>query len=65
METKIFLKPHELNTLREIRRASSDKNILNAQKLQKTAIVYHLQRIKVSIAQRLKVNHLQRVKVNH
>lgn len=33
METKIFLKPHELNTLREIRRASSDKNILNAQKL--------------------------------
>ena len=33
--------------------------------MQKTAIVYHLQRIKVSIAQRLKVNHLQRVKVNH
>ena len=33
--------------------------------VQKTAIVYHLQRIKVSIAQRLKVNHLQRVKVNH
>jgi len=33
--------------------------------LQTTGIVYHLQRIKVSIAQRSKVNHLQRMKVNH
>jgi hypothetical protein len=34
-------------------------------KLQKTGIVYHPQRINVSIARRVKVNHLERVKVNH
>ena len=34
-------------------------------KLQKTGIVYHPQRIKVSIVRRVKVNHLQRTKVNH
>ncbi len=33
--------------------------------VQKTGIVYHLQRIKVSIVQRVKVNHLRRTKVNH
>lgn len=33
METKILLKPNELQTLREIRRTSSDKNVLNVQKL--------------------------------
>lgn len=35
------------------------------QKVQKTGIVYHPQRIKVSIVRRVKVNHLQRMKVNH
>lgn len=34
-------------------------------RLQKTGIVYHPQRIKVSIVRRVKVNHLQRMKVNH
>jgi hypothetical protein len=34
-------------------------------RVQKTGIVYHPQRIKVSIAQRVKVNHPQRIKVNH
>jgi len=38
---------------------------IKAFKLQKTDIVYHPQRIKVSIVRRVKVNHLQRVKVNH
>ncbi|MGZ0017655.1 hypothetical protein [Yeosuana sp. AK3] len=33
--------------------------------LQKTGIVYHPQRIKLSIVRRVKVNHLQRTKVNH
>ena len=33
--------------------------------LQKTGIVYHPQRIKVSIVRRVKVNHPQRTKVNH
>jgi hypothetical protein len=33
--------------------------------VQKTGIVYHPQRIKVSIVRRVKVNHLQRMKVNH
>ena len=34
-------------------------------KMQKTGIVYHPQRIKVSIVRRVKVNHPQRTKVNH
>jgi superfamily I DNA/RNA helicase len=33
--------------------------------VQKTGIVYHPQRIKVSIVRRVKVNHLERVKMNH
>jgi len=33
--------------------------------MQKTDIVYHPQRVKVSIARRVKVNHPQRMKVNH
>src|SRR5690606_11373388 len=33
--------------------------------VQTTGIVYHLQRIKLSIAQWVKVNHLERMKVNH
>ncbi len=45
------------------------KEIENIQQItilmQKTGIVYHPQRINVSIARRVKVNHLERVKVNH
>lgn len=33
--------------------------------LQKTAILSHPQRIKVSIARRMKLSHLQRTKVSH
>lgn len=33
MDTKWFLKPSEVNTLREIRRTSADKSVMNAQKL--------------------------------
>ena len=49
----------------ELRKIAEFENMYFKPIMQKTAIVYHLQRIKVSIAQRLKVNHLQRVKVNH
>ncbi len=41
------------------------KNLLSGNLVQKTGIVYHPQRIKVSIVRRVKVNHLQRMKVNH
>jgi len=33
--------------------------------VQKTDIVYHPQRVNVSIVRRVKVNHPQRMKVNH
>ena len=45
--------------------ASTGKTYLYNPKVQKTGIVYHPQRIKVSIVRRVKVNHLQRMKVNH
>lgn len=42
-----------------------DLSLVTLSKLQKTGIVYHPQRIKLSIVRRVKVNHLQRTKVNH
>ncbi|WP_047418254.1 hypothetical protein [Cellulophaga sp. Hel_I_12] len=40
-------------------------NLIRLTNVQKTGIVYHLQRIKVIIVERVKVNHLRRTKVNH